>query len=93
MPEDTTETPTQPEPQQYPVTQYAIQPGGVNIQILFTPGYAHTIVIDEATMNAIAGKWLETRREIKAQMQEADRVIQHDTANTPVALASKRKAK
>ena len=94
MSEDT-ETPTQqPEPQQYPITQYAIHPGGVNIQILFTPGYAHTVVIDEATMNAIVGKWLETRREIKQQMEDAVRVAQNGNAvQEPTPLHSKRKAK
>ena len=94
MSEDT-ETPTQQlEPQQYPITQYSIQPTGLNIQIIFTPGYVHGIVIDEQSMNAIAGKWLETRREIKQQMEDAQRVAQNGNAvQEPTPLRSKRKGK
>lgn len=67
--EDGTLVPEPAAPPQFPQVGINIQPNGMLIQILIAPGFAFTQLIDEKTMNDVAGKWLETRREIKKEQQ------------------------
>jgi hypothetical protein len=86
MTEDT--TPTQaPEAPQFPMLQYGLASNGMNIQAILAPGLILTMVVDEPSMNAISGKWLELQRE---KHQQAAAATGEDDALAPVSISKKR---
>ena len=69
MPEDTTQPAETP---QFPMLQYGLASNGMNIQAILAPGLILTMVVDEPSMNAISGKWLEMQHEKKQQAEVED---------------------
>ena len=76
---DPTQQPTkqvaaaQPAQPSFPLTNLNITEQGMLITILLAPGLSINQMIGEETMNQIAGRWLETRREMKKNMD----IIRH----------------
>ncbi len=52
----------------FPQTHIEVQPQGVILIVTLAPGTQFTQLIPEETMNQIAGKWLETRKQIKREL-------------------------
>jgi hypothetical protein len=52
----------------YPQTHIEVQPQGVLVIVTLAPGTQLTQLIPEEIMNQIAGKWLETRKQIKREL-------------------------
>ena len=63
-----TEPETAPQPT-YPSTRYQITPEGLLISYLLAPGFTVNGGIGEADMNALCKGWLQSRKEIKQQLE------------------------
>lgn len=63
-----------PEQQTFPQIAVNITPDGMMITILLAPGTAITQALGEEQMNTICQKWLETRKQIKQELNIIDLV-------------------
>ena len=61
------------QPTQFPSSQVNITEHGMIILFHLAPGLTLQQAIDEANMNMITAKWLETRRELKKSLE----VVRH----------------
>lgn len=63
-----------PEQPQFPHTAINITPDGMVITTMIAQQMGFTQMINEEQMNAICSKWLETRKQIKDEMNIIDLV-------------------
>jgi hypothetical protein len=62
----------QPEEQQqltFPATNFNIQPNGLVITTMLAPDLHIVKFVDESAMNALCGKWTESRKQLKQELQ------------------------
>lgn len=59
----------QEQPPTFPSAQINITENGMIIAFLLAPGLTLQQAIDETNMNTIVARWLETRRELKKNME------------------------
>lgn len=57
-----------PQQTMFPQTHLDVTEHGVVITVALAPGTQLTQLIPEQTMNEVAGKWLETRKQIKRDL-------------------------
>lgn len=63
----------EPQPPTFPVTNVQVVPQGLIINTMLAPGLSIGQMIDEASMNAICQQWLQSRKQIKRDME----IVQH----------------
>lgn len=65
--------PEEAQPPTFPVTNVQVVPQGLIINTMLAPGLSIGQMIDEASMNAICQQWLQSRKQIKRDME----LVQH----------------
>jgi hypothetical protein len=69
-------TPGTPEEQpSYPRTNIQVVPQGAIITVMFAPDLHLTKLLDEQTMNDICKLWMQSRKQLKNDMELAARVM------------------
>lgn len=63
-----------PEQPQFPNIAINISPDGMIISLVLGPGTTINQMINEEQMNAICQKWLETRKQVKEELNIIDLV-------------------
>jgi hypothetical protein len=58
----------------YPYTEVQVTPQGIAIVMHHTQNHVETILIDENTCNNMCKMWLQSRKDIRNQLELADRV-------------------
>lgn len=66
------------QPSTFPSAQINITENGMIIAFHLAPGLSLQQAIDEANMNAITSRWLETRRELKKNMEVVRDIKRND---------------
>lgn len=55
--------------QTFPATNINVSPAGMTITIMLAPGLAIQQAVGEEAMNQIMQKWLETRKQVRQQLE------------------------